>query len=409
MDSDKVNNSVAITARQKEIFALVDQAIAGDSEAFDKLYHLKAREILFHTAQLLNSQADVEDVAQDVVLLMYQNIGKLKSSFAFNSWMYQIIRNVSFNHNRKHRHATKNEHEEAFDVIEETNRDYLPETSVAHKDRNNLIFKAIMNLPLKQRESIVMYYYDELSYKEIAAAMKISINTVSTNILKGKKTLKKILEKYSDTENYTGKNEDFLLGIAAAPAISEALDSGIHKMVSDEMVNHFTKGCSKKLTSGTLSNIPGKHLASTVVSTKLVMISVVLVAIIGGGITYFNLMDLNSSTVVPQETPTATSEDSKPLYEPEVQILGSNGKEATYKNPDMLKVKIIDDIGHIVKSSLYDESGAEIYSVTVMAGANGDISKHTIKNLSPGDYEAVWIASTDDNRTAKIRCKFVIQ
>jgi RNA polymerase sigma-70 factor (ECF subfamily) len=368
---------------------------------------MKAREILFHTMQHLNKKADVEDVAQEVVIKMYANISKLQSPLAFNAWMYRIIQFVCYTHNRKHKRDAQEGSDEELSRIAEPNVSNLPESAVEDDERNKIIFRAIESLPLKQRESIVMYYYDELSYKEIATAMNVSINTVSTNIMKGKKALKNILEN----KNGSANGGEMLLGVAAAPAITEALHSGISDIIPDVMVDRFKDTCHAGLAKG----IPAGQFAvrnsiSRGMFSKVAIAALCVVAVAAGIFVSFNPHD-NDTDIAAEITPLPPVEEqvAEELYYPHMEVLGSDDKDAAYENPDVLNAKILDESGRFISGAIYDVTGKAVYNGVGAAAVSGVIDAEVLASLPKGEYEAVWAVESYDKRTADVKWKFVIK
>jgi hypothetical protein len=76
--------------------------------------------------------------------------------------------------------------------------DAIPHAHAEDADDRETLLRIVSGLPEKRRDAILMFYYDEMSYAEIAEAMDVSVSTVSTNILRAKKTIKKAYERYTE-------------------------------------------------------------------------------------------------------------------------------------------------------------------------------------------------------------------
>ena len=171
---------------------MVDKARRGDVGAFEELYHAYSRMILFNAGILLDDKKETEDAAQEVVVLMFKNIRALKSPYAFKTWLQRIIFSVCCRYNKKGggaRVSSIEDDKRVYDLPDD-NSESMPEEAALNKSRNEELFEAIQRLPKKQRDSIIMFYYNEMTYAEIAEAQGVSVQTVSTNILKGRKNLK---------------------------------------------------------------------------------------------------------------------------------------------------------------------------------------------------------------------------
>jgi RNA polymerase sigma-70 factor (ECF subfamily) len=389
--SNESNEKTELTDRQIEIFSLVGKAISGDAVAFEKLYVLKAREILFHTQSFLNNKADVEDVAQEVVLKMYENIHKLRSPYAYNSWQYRMIKFVCYSHNRKNRNAAKTGGDEEYKDVAETNRGYEPESALTQKELQDVVYQAITDLPQKQRDSLFMFYYEELSYAEIAEAMGITLSTVSTNIMKGKKKLMETLERDKHIEN----DGELLLGAAAAPMpmLSEAFRAAVEGAFPDKMVGAFTEKCSRNLAGLNPSSVASA--TKGVSHTSMVIVGVVIAVCLAAAVAFVVFLpDAGSPVSAP-----AVSDVVKVPYAPEAEVLGPDGLKASYINPDGLALVLDDDNGSIISGEIYNQDGVAI----------GAVTSDVLKSLSVGEYEATWSVASEDGRTAKVKWKFVIE
>ena len=172
---------------------LIERMKHGEDEAFTRIYE-KYRELVYRTACLImGDAAGGEDVAQDTWVQVYLHIGQLHDSSSFRPWMMQIL----------HRAALKVIQKRKWEVPDElilekadsggSNLDG-PEYSFLDKERETEILKAIAALKYKQKVVIVLYYYDELSIKEIAAVTGSTEGTVKTRLFAARRKLSKTLE-----------------------------------------------------------------------------------------------------------------------------------------------------------------------------------------------------------------------
>ncbi|GHU61738.1 hypothetical protein AGMMS49983_01980 [Clostridia bacterium] len=265
-----------------ELYGFVEKAIAGDSDAFVKLYLKNVKIILFHTRKLVDNPADAEDVAQEIVLQMLQSITKLKSPYAFTTWLYRLITNICYSHNAKNG-RTKNESDVGVyaDVFAERDGDAIPEVRLDRTELDETIIKAVDKLPDSQRLALFMYYYEQMSYKEIAAAMSITVNTVGSNILKAKKTLKNLI----DQEKIISREDIITLGGAAfAPALTHAFETDLGSISAAE-VERFRQKCDSRVAEY-LRQHTSHPITKTVVSGKFIAIGTVVTVVVVGILVY---------------------------------------------------------------------------------------------------------------------------
>jgi len=138
-------------------------------------------------------RADVEDLAQLAFVNVYKGIAGFRGDAKLSSWIYRIALNVARGHlKRQTSRPLTNSVEEALEIGQqpEDQRDSAPLTTV----RNRALAQALAQLPAKQRISLGLYYFEELSYEEIAEAMSLNLNTVRTQIRRGKQRLAELLD-----------------------------------------------------------------------------------------------------------------------------------------------------------------------------------------------------------------------
>ena len=162
---------------------LVEKAKNGDCDALYDLCEKIARGVLFRAKYILGSEMDAEDVSQNVLIRVYEKIQSLREPKAFRVWLGSIIINESRQYMKEHaRHGVVVDIEDYFETLPENNKSMLPYECAEDKDLRNSIMEAISRLPVRQREAVMLHYYDELSVMETSKAMSIPHQSVSRYI-----------------------------------------------------------------------------------------------------------------------------------------------------------------------------------------------------------------------------------
>lgn len=157
----------------EEMAFLVKQAQRGNHEAFIQLIS-GYEKVLYITAQrLLGNKQDVADVMQETILICYREIGKLKNPKYFNTWVYKILVN---NCKKFFRDMTCVELDDYDEPIH-----YSPE----RLELNELIEQ----IPETYRFPLILYYYNDLSMKEISDVLEIPVGTVKSRLARGRRIL----------------------------------------------------------------------------------------------------------------------------------------------------------------------------------------------------------------------------
>lgn len=162
----------------------------GDVAAFGTIMERYAARLTRYGRRYLARDEDIEDVMQDVFLKTYQNIQSYNTAYRFSPWIYRIAHNAFVNVLRKHTHRTF----EFFDFdtfVSPLSFSEPQEVESAKLER--VIEEHLSELAPKYREVIVLHYFEELSYDEIAEVLHIPIGTVGVRLRRARLQLKETL------------------------------------------------------------------------------------------------------------------------------------------------------------------------------------------------------------------------
>lgn len=148
--------------------------------------------LLYRYAYRLTGDADdAEDLVQQTFLLAHQRGHQLREAAAARGWLISIVRNV-FLKSIRHRNRGR-----SLDDIQE------PQANDATLDgpiQSELLQQALMEMAEEFRSPLVLYYFEEFSYQEIASHMGVPIGTVMSRLSRGKAYLKKRLTEAVEKE-----------------------------------------------------------------------------------------------------------------------------------------------------------------------------------------------------------------
>ena len=160
------------------------------------------QDMVFSTAlRITADRGDAEDIAQETFLQAHRWYGSLADSPGAGGWLKKTARNLALNHVTRYRRrfvflgfgSAEGELE-----METGDRD---EEQWLH-DQVHLVKQALLELPRKFRVPLVLYYYEDMDYAQIAAALRVSLAKVKTDIMRGRRRLRQIIEG-SETVNGT--------------------------------------------------------------------------------------------------------------------------------------------------------------------------------------------------------------
>jgi RNA polymerase sigma-70 factor (ECF subfamily) len=182
----------------------VAMAQAGDKTAFHHLVDLFQAEIFRMIFYRTHSKEDAEDLTLDVFLKAFKHIRRLESPPLFRSWLFRIAINRVRDHHRRNRIRSVigmvSLDDDNFQETEDMAA--APEASkiVAQKDFWNRVQQLLTHLSRTEREVFQLRFLDQLSLKEISAAMKKNENTIKTHLYRSLNKIKTAVTAHDQWE-----------------------------------------------------------------------------------------------------------------------------------------------------------------------------------------------------------------
>jgi RNA polymerase sigma-70 factor (ECF subfamily) len=188
-----------------EKLVLSDEEVAllvqrGDKDKFALIMERYEKKLLRYGRKFLSDKENVTDAVQEIFIKTYQGIKSFDSSQRFSPWIYRIAHNMFVNAIKKNSRNPVSFIDFDTLVAHPTYEDTAP-ADREQKEMRVLIDKGLGGLPPNYREIIILYYLEELSYKEIADILRVPIGTVGIRLKRAKEALKKKLpEQAKDFE-----------------------------------------------------------------------------------------------------------------------------------------------------------------------------------------------------------------
>lgn len=159
--------------------------------------------MVFTTAwRLLGSEAEAEDIAQEVFLKAYERFDEISGSPTVGGWLKTVARNLALNHLTRYRNRWRlfSEYEKEDESEAESFADRLPapdthQQTVDAADQREILEAALQALPAAQRVPLVLFHFENLNYDEIAARLNVSLGKVKTDIHRGREALRRKLSR----------------------------------------------------------------------------------------------------------------------------------------------------------------------------------------------------------------------
>lgn len=193
---------------------LIEGLSERDRTAINYLVNAYQKKVIKTAYYFIGSLEDAEDLSQEIFLEIIKSIDNFRGTSSFSTWIYRIVVNRSLNVIRKNNrrkifssmeHLFRNSEENENLPVRELpdNCDPLDE-----KETSEFLTKAINELSENQRIAFVLSKYEELSYKEIAEIMNLSLSSVESLLHRSKINLQKRL--ISHFSQYSKNNENGL-------------------------------------------------------------------------------------------------------------------------------------------------------------------------------------------------------
>jgi RNA polymerase sigma-70 factor, ECF subfamily len=173
---------------------IIDGFLSEDKELLmDEIMNKYGQEILQLTYSYVNNKAIAEDLTQDIFVKCYKSLHTYSGKSKLRTWLWRIAINHCKDFHRSW--YTKNVDIAGEEIPSNVSKKELVEQAVIQKEEDDELITAIMTLPIKYREVIYLFYYEEMPLKEIAVVTDIGINTVKTRLRRAKELLKERLEE----------------------------------------------------------------------------------------------------------------------------------------------------------------------------------------------------------------------
>lgn len=166
----------------------IEATRSGDREAFDRLVVRYQRDVYRLCFRYVNNHHDANDMAQEVFLRAYRAIGSFRGDSSFHTWLYRIGVNTCLNFKALRRVPT----EEIGDAV--ADRSPTAADRVLADERARRVREAVSRLPEKQRATVILKMYHDLTHEEVAGILGSTVGTVKANLFHGLANLRKFLQ-----------------------------------------------------------------------------------------------------------------------------------------------------------------------------------------------------------------------
>jgi len=167
---------------------LLPRIAHGEQSAIRAMVARKLPRLLALGMRMLNDRAEAEDVAQEAFVRIWKQAAQWQPGTAkFDTWMHRVALNLCYDRLR-----TRPEYSES-EAAEQVDPSHRPDERLAGMQQRDQVGYALAALPARQREALVLQYYQELSNIEAAGLMGISVDALESLLSRARRNLRTLL------------------------------------------------------------------------------------------------------------------------------------------------------------------------------------------------------------------------
>ena len=402
----------------KTIKELVLSAKNGNKKAFDKLYKLTSNDVWFTCVSLLKDEENAKDIMQETYITAFLKLDTLKDEEKFCGWLTAIATNKS-----KNKLKGKVEYQIDDEVLiteAETDELMLPEEYITKTEKRKVLLQIMKDtLSFNQYQTVLMFYFDEMSISEIAQGLEISEGTVKSRLNSSRAKMK------TAVEDYEKKSGDKLHGVVVVPFFTTIFKEEAKSLAVPNITIKLPNGqtlatsATKGIATGAKSTVSSIVKATATATVKTKVIAVVCGATILAGISAVGISILAgcnaekeptepsviSSTVQTSTVPTTVPKTTVPKavkdlvdkgeikVDKDGNITDKNGKKVEVKDG---KVEVKTDDGKTVTVKVND------VKTTVSNNNNSNKGNTEKKEDTKKDNTSSKADTKKDNSSSKV-------
>ena len=250
--------------------SIIKEAQAGSSEAFAIIYNETVRTAYYVAKRILLDEDATEDVLQESYIAVFEHLSDYKTG-NIQGWIDTIVANRAKNYLRRKNPIFFSEMETEENPVvefEEDKIEFRPDEKVDYSETQRLILEIVDNLSPEQRLSVMLFYFEEKSVKEIAEICECSENTVKSRLNYARKKIKEdVLElEKKGTKLYSVSIIPFIIWMLSEKAKASSVPHGMEAKIFagvNGMVN-ASSGAGMNTTVNSVVDVATKSVSSKV-------------------------------------------------------------------------------------------------------------------------------------------------
>lgn len=313
---------------KEQLVSLVTKSQQGDNEALNSLFNEFYNDLYYFALKTVKDDETALDVTQEAFVEIINTLGNLKEPAAFVTWAKQITYHQCTRYFKKKKDVLVDEDEDGntvFDTLKEENAEFIPDEALDKADFKKTVMAILDELSEEQRSATMMYYFDEMSVRQIAEIQGVSEGTVKSRLNYARKAIKNSVEEYEKKHNIKLHAIPFFpffkwlfegafeggMPTASAEIVAESVTAATGTTVTVGAATTTATTATVATTATTAGAVGlGAKIASLPLATKIIAGVVAAAIAIGGSTTAVILSQKDNNDIPADNQSIVSSEDT---------------------------------------------------------------------------------------------------
>ncbi len=168
--------------------AVSKEFVTDKEQLINELMNENGDGVLHLVFTYVKNRTIAEDLTQEIFIKCYEKLEQFNYQASIKTWLYRIASNHCKDYLRSWHYRKLILNEKILDYIPSSSKDV--DAEVISKNEEESLTNAVMELPIKYREVVVLHYYEELPLAEISKITSVNVNTIKTRLKRAKEILK---------------------------------------------------------------------------------------------------------------------------------------------------------------------------------------------------------------------------
>jgi RNA polymerase sigma-70 factor (ECF subfamily) len=164
----------------------VEQVLAGDAQAFEGIVRRWQGPLINMAWRYCRDRSRAEEMAQEAFIRAWRGLGRWRRESSFSTWLFALAANVYRSELKRFPTETL-----TLDAVHEPSRPASQQRELEERRRQEALRRAVLALPLRYREPVILYYFHEMDLAAAAATMSLPEGTVKARLSRARALLRR--------------------------------------------------------------------------------------------------------------------------------------------------------------------------------------------------------------------------